>query len=463
MQCGQMGQTNQSFLKEVKKIPLLHYICRYCDDKNTLVKQLTSIRDLKTTVSNVEDKVTQLTSTVDKHESMLQSQIAQVNNSEVGTADNENITAFIREERLRYDKRGNLCVFNLQQSSDDLRKFRELCINQLGLREHELFSDVLSAERVGNIATDSKPRPLIVRLSSVELKRNILKNAHKLKNFYDNGSTLKVFISHDLTRKQQEENKLLREMLRERKNNGEKVFIRRGRIFSSSRQSAPNSPTFARASSPPPSPPDQQVSDHRNRSPPSTITASNAASSLASPSTSTEAPSIPPASRSAQSLEPQSNISSSTVLAQPIPSSHSSPSTATGNHSPLSTAPTDPHQSTASTIHPAGISHTVSSSLTPSPPSQTLRNRAFTSTSSLSSAPITPRQSPGTPPGLPPSNQTPSASPSAPLAEVWATPPTIAAPPYPAAHQYQQVPEDGIRRSFRIASRNPPMGDQRQS
>ena len=255
MQCGQNVQTNQSFPKEVKKIPLLHYICRYCDDKNTLVKQLTSIRDLKTTVSNVEDKVTQLTSTVDKHESMLQSQPAQVNNSEVGFADTEKITAFIREDRLRYDKRGNLCVFNLQQSSDDLRKFRELCINHLGLREHELFSDVLSAERVGNIATDSKPRPLIVRLSSVELKRNILKNAHKLKNFYDNGSTLKVFISHDLTRKQQEENKLLREMLRERKNNGEKVFIRRGRIFSSSRQSAPNSPTFARASSPPPSPP----------------------------------------------------------------------------------------------------------------------------------------------------------------------------------------------------------------
>ena len=49
----------------------------------------------------------------------------------------------------------------------------------------------LSAERVANTASDFKPRPLIVRLSPVELKRNILKNAHKLTNFYDNRSPLK--------------------------------------------------------------------------------------------------------------------------------------------------------------------------------------------------------------------------------------------------------------------------------
>ena len=67
------GQNNQGILKEVKKNPLMHYICRYCDDKKTLVKQLTSIRDLKAIFSNFEDKLTQLTSTVDKHESILQS------------------------------------------------------------------------------------------------------------------------------------------------------------------------------------------------------------------------------------------------------------------------------------------------------------------------------------------------------------------------------------------------------
>ena len=58
------------------------------------------------------------------------------------------------------------------------------------------------------------PRSFFVRLSSFELKRNILENAHNLKNFYDIGSTLKVFITHDLTRRQQVENKLLRQMFR---------------------------------------------------------------------------------------------------------------------------------------------------------------------------------------------------------------------------------------------------------
>ena len=79
----------------------------------SFMKELTSICDLKGTISNVEDELSQLTSTVDKHENMLQSQPAQENNSDVGTTDNENIIAFIREVQLRYDERGNLWVFNL--------------------------------------------------------------------------------------------------------------------------------------------------------------------------------------------------------------------------------------------------------------------------------------------------------------------------------------------------------------
>ena len=70
------------------------------------MKQLSSIGDWKAIISNVDDKVTQLTSTVDKHENMLQSQAPLDNNSNVSTADNESITAFIKEESLRFDKGG---------------------------------------------------------------------------------------------------------------------------------------------------------------------------------------------------------------------------------------------------------------------------------------------------------------------------------------------------------------------
>ena len=90
VKCGQM--------KSKKTIPLLHYFRSYCDDKNTLVKQLTNIYDLKAIISN-DDNLTHLISALDKHENMLQSQSAQETNSGVGTAANENITAYIREER----------------------------------------------------------------------------------------------------------------------------------------------------------------------------------------------------------------------------------------------------------------------------------------------------------------------------------------------------------------------------
>ena len=65
----------------------------------------------------------------------------------------------------------------------------------------------------------------MVRLSSLELKIiRILKNVHKLKSFYHSVSTLKVFVSHNRTRKQQDENKFLRDWLRERKKIAEKEY-----------------------------------------------------------------------------------------------------------------------------------------------------------------------------------------------------------------------------------------------
>ena len=110
--------------------------------KNTLVKQLTNNCNFKASYSNVGDKLIQLTSTADKPENMLQSHPAQENDTGAGTADGENNIVFIRRERLRYEKWGSLCIFNLQQNNDDLRKFRGLCINQLGLLKHELLLDV---------------------------------------------------------------------------------------------------------------------------------------------------------------------------------------------------------------------------------------------------------------------------------------------------------------------------------
>ena len=143
-----MRSFESNHFERSRKTPYLPYICSYCD--------------LKAWFSNVDDKLTQLISTVDKHKNKMHSQSAHDNNSGVDTADDENITAFIRENLLKFDRRTDVCIFNLQQGNDDLRNFLKLCIKQLGIREHELFWDTLSAERFGDIASVLKPRSILV-------------------------------------------------------------------------------------------------------------------------------------------------------------------------------------------------------------------------------------------------------------------------------------------------------------
>ena len=74
-----------------------------------------------------------------------------------------------------------------------------------------------------------KPRPLIIKFSSVDMKNEIT----KLKNivYNDEKGEHKLFITPDRTRKEQAEYKELVLKLRERKLNGEQnIGIRNGKI-----------------------------------------------------------------------------------------------------------------------------------------------------------------------------------------------------------------------------------------
>ena len=118
----------------------------------------------------------------------------------------------------------------MQYTGNDAKRFSVICSNQLGLNESDTFRSIVETRRVGSDESSQKTRPVIICFDSFVTKNNILKNAYKLRSFTETGSKLKVYISRDLTRKQQVQQKLLRQKLRERRDNGEKVFIRRGRI-----------------------------------------------------------------------------------------------------------------------------------------------------------------------------------------------------------------------------------------
>ena len=93
-----------------------------------------------------------------------------------------------------------------------------------------------------------KPRLLLITLEDISIKRSILKQATKLRN---SSKWNEVFIFPDLTPKERQTNKKLREELRNRKQVGEKnLIIRRGKIVVDTRRSDSNQPRTASDQSP---------------------------------------------------------------------------------------------------------------------------------------------------------------------------------------------------------------------
>ena len=91
--------------------------------------------------------------------------------------------------------------------------------------------EIADIYRVGRQSVD-RPRTLILKLSSVADKADILKNSRKLKHLPDLDARRNVIIKPDLTKMQQKENKELQMELKRRRSLGESVIIRSGKIIS---------------------------------------------------------------------------------------------------------------------------------------------------------------------------------------------------------------------------------------
>ena len=141
----------------------------------------------------------------------------------------QEIFDIIREDRDIQKNKDNMCVFNFPDNNNDKEDFLQLCIQKLGIPENEI--SIVEALRVGQGSEQRPLKPLIVKLNSRDLKSKILGNAKKLKNYKPNNSTLKVYISPDLTRKQREDQKILTDELRTRRANREEVMIKDNKII----------------------------------------------------------------------------------------------------------------------------------------------------------------------------------------------------------------------------------------
>ena len=119
----------------------------------------------------------------------------------------------------------------IERKNDDIEKVREL-VEKIVPEAEEVGKLLENPVRLGpfRVGTNVRPRLLRITVKSEQTKSSIMKNAYKL-NKGEIDKNEKVYFNHDLTAKEREAEKLLRDELRERREKGEQdLVIRNGKI-----------------------------------------------------------------------------------------------------------------------------------------------------------------------------------------------------------------------------------------
>jgi len=138
----------------------------------------------------------------------------------------------IKEYKDRESRKFNVIVHNVPESEStessacvthDTNIVGDIA-NKIGIESIDIATTMRLGEKI-----EGRSRLLKVHLRNLQHKRLLLSNAKKLKGL--SGDLQKVYITPDLSRKDRQENKLLREELFRRRSNGELgLIIRRGQI-----------------------------------------------------------------------------------------------------------------------------------------------------------------------------------------------------------------------------------------
>ena len=139
------------------------------------------------------------------------------------------------EERDEKDKREcNIILHNIPESVSEEIEDRKR-YDASSVEDVLDYLDVICPQedmkpvRLGKKLDSEKPRLLKVTLDSIETKRQVLAKAKTLRNS-SRSDLKKVYVSPDLTPKERDANKKLRDELRSRREKGEEVVIRNGKI-----------------------------------------------------------------------------------------------------------------------------------------------------------------------------------------------------------------------------------------
>lgn len=139
---------------------------------------------------------------------------------------NDNMATVVEECTERIKKLNNIIIFNTDESKiptvdEDVKLAKEI------LTSIELPNvKIMSAKKLG-VKTNNKKRPLLIKCETYDDKIKVLQNSNKLRIINTNN---KISIKPDLTKLQQSEQKALYTEFKTRKEDGEDIIIKKGKI-----------------------------------------------------------------------------------------------------------------------------------------------------------------------------------------------------------------------------------------
>ena len=147
------------------------------------------------------------------------------------------ITTFLDEEKERSKRRCNVILHNVEESSADTgqaRKEQDVTnITSIFDKFMGVKPTISNALRIGkkrDAGPGIRPRLLNVTLSSEHDKALLLRNCKKLRNQENPENIRSVYVTPDLTPREQQKSKALRVQLAEMNKDGKKYWIKNSRI-----------------------------------------------------------------------------------------------------------------------------------------------------------------------------------------------------------------------------------------
>jgi len=159
------------------------------------------------------------------------------NNLGYSRATSEVITSFLDEEKERSKRRLNVIIYNLEEYNEDSGQARMeqdiSAVKSVFDKYMSVKPNIAKAYRIGkkrDPGSNVRPRLIKLILTSEHDKALLLCNCTKLRNKDNPENVRSLYVTPDLTPKEQQKNKALRAQLAELNKEGKSYWIKNGKI-----------------------------------------------------------------------------------------------------------------------------------------------------------------------------------------------------------------------------------------